>query len=747
MLRKNMMIRIISLWLLILLSLCPIAATAAVPSNVLRIHYNRSAGDYEGWGLHLWGSGLDLVQAVSWTKAFPPTGKDSFGIYFDVPIRPDASEAYFILHNGAEKNVAKDMRVQIALHGREIWQLEGDPVIYTSKPRVEGAVSTPEPVQNKPTPQPSSRPSTNSDAVAINLLEKMRAEMEARLQLQTQNQTKLEAELISERQGRQVAEQLLKQREQTLQQQQQEVATQTDKIKALTQSLQFAKKVTTVQNSLSAKQRIIWPALLVIIILISAGSLFVLWRRANQQKMAVIALQTEIDSASARMQKEVEERQVAEQRILQLANYDDLTGLPNRAILNQTITQSLAKSKRFKKQLAVLFIDLDRFKLINDTLGHGAGDFVLKTIAERFKQCIRESDTLARLGGDEFVILIEELSDPKYVAGVAQKLVGAAQQPFLIQGQECHVTASIGISTYPNDGKDAGALLKNADIAMYRAKEQGKNNFQYYSEQMNMHSLQRLALESSLRHALDRNEFQVHYQPIIETNSQRIVGVEALVRWQHPDMGMVGPMQFIPIAEETGLITDIGRWVLETACKQGNAWREMGHLLNISVNLSPRQLSEPDLIAEFQNAFVKTGFPPTQIILEITESLMLNNPDETVVVLQELKDLGIRIAIDDFGTGYSSLAYLRRFPIDTLKIDRSFLQDIPGDADSSALTAAVVGLGHSMHLNVIAEGVETSEQRDFLIEHKCQMMQGFWFSRPKPADDITALLAKQSASA
>lgn len=738
------MSRLNSLVLLIILTIFSSTIFAALPPNLVRIHYNRVASDYEGWGLHVWGPDTDLIQEVTWKKPMFPAGKDSFGIYFDVPIKPNATGLSFIIHRKEEKNVAKDMRVQISAHGREIWQLEADPVIYSSRPGDEPPAPTVA-VTKKPAQVTTPRP--NVDAVAVNLLEKLRNEMEARLQLEMQNQAKIEAELVTERQGRQIAEQLLKQREQMLLQHQQEAAAQNTQIKSLTRSLQLAKKITTVQNSFNAQQRVLWPAALILVIVLAATTILVLHKRNKRQNMVLHSLEKEVASADQRMLKEVEERQMAEQRILQLANYDELTGLPNRAILNQTITQSLAKSKRFKKQLAVLFIDLDRFKLINDTLGHNAGDYVLKTVSERFKQCIRESDTLARLGGDEFVILLEELADPKYVAGVAQKLVGAAQQPFVIQGQECHVTASIGISTYPGDGKDAGTLLKNADIAMYRAKEQGKNNFQYYSEQMNMHSLQRLALESSLRHALERNEFEVHYQPIIETGSQRIVGVEALARWKHPDMGMVGPVQFIPIAEETGLIADIGRWVLETACRQGNAWREMGHLLNISVNLSPRQLSEPDLIAEFGNAFVKTGFPPTQLVLEITESLMLNNPDDTVVVLQELKDLGIRIAIDDFGTGYSSLAYLRRFPIDTLKIDRSFLQDIPGDADSSALTAAVVALGHSLHLNVIAEGVETSEQRDFLTQHKCQMLQGFWFSRPKPAADITALLAKQAPSA
>lgn len=748
------MTRIIGRWLLLALCLIPITLQAALPANMARIHYNRSQGDYEGWGLHIWGSDLDFVQEVSWKKPLKPSGQDSFGIYFDIPIKPGANEAGFILHQGNFKNVAKDMAWGLSSQGREIWQLEGDPTIYTSRPKIDNGQPEP-PVPVKPVPLarvPEVAPrAPSSEGATLALLDKLRREMETRLLLETQNQTRLQAELLSEQQGRQVAEQLLKQREQALVQSQIEASSAAtllnEQVKKLSTQLKQARHGNGNTGTDGGPLALLWPLLLALAVL---GWLItvVLLRKGNKKRKVYLAeVEAEVATANNRMQKEVEERQSAEQRILQLANYDELTGLPNRAILNQTITQALAKAKRYKKQLAVMFIDLDRFKLINDTMGHGAGDHVLKTVSERFKNCLRDSDTIARLGGDEFVVLVEELADPKYVAGVAQKLVSAAQQPFVIQGQECHVTASIGISTFPGDGKDASNLLKNADIAMYRAKEQGKNNFQYYSEQMNMHSLQRLALESSLRHALERNEFRLHYQPIIDTVSQRIVGVEALVRWQHPDMGMVGPLQFIPIAEETGLIADIGRWVLETACRQGVVWRELGHILNISVNLSPRQLNEPDLITEFQSAFIKTDFPASQLTLEITEGLMLSNPDETVVVLQELKDLGIRIAIDDFGTGYSSLAYLRRFPIDTLKIDRSFLQDIPGDADSAALTAAVIALGHSLHLNVVAEGVETDEQRAFLLDHKCQHLQGYWFCRPKPGEDITALLNKQARSA
>lgn len=708
------MTRVIGRWILILLSVFAITAQAAVPENTVRLHYNRSGNDYAGWGLHAWGTDVDFKKEVSWERPLPPSGRDDFGIYFDIPIRPDSNaEVGFIIHLGDEKNVAKNMHLFPSIHGHEVWQLEGDSVIYKTKPNLS---AKPEPANGKFSAILQPLPPEVKDKLdpqAREIIDKIRADAEARLQLQGRNQARLEADLLTEQQARKAAE------EQVI-------------------ALPAAKPA----PEPSLIKSFAWPASLGAVLLIAALMIFQTRRHQAAQVEELHHLQDEIEKANSRAQKEVEERQSAEQRILQLANYDELTSLPNRAILNQTITQALAKAKRYKKQLAILFIDLDRFKFINDTMGHGAGDYVLKTISERFKQCLRETDTIARLGGDEFVVLIEALSDPKYVAGVAQKLVVSAQQAFVIEGQECHVTASIGISTYPNDGKDASTLLKNADIAMYRAKEQGKNNFQYYSEQMNLHLLQRLALESSLRHAVDRHELQLYYQPIVETESLEIVGVEALVRWRHPDMGMVGPLQFIPLAEETGLIVQIGRWVLQSACEQGRIWNEMGFPLNISVNMSPRQLAEPDIVQDFSETFAKSGFPPTQLTLEITESLMLNNPDETVVILQELKELGPRIAIDDFGTGYSSLAYLRRFPIDTLKIDRSFLQDIPSDADSSVLTAAVIALSHSMHLNVVAEGVETDEQRDFLVSHHCQRLQGYWFAKPQPAEELTQLLQK-----
>ena len=743
----------------LLLLLCQLAL-AGVPANAVRIHYNRIEKDYDGWGLHVWGNDLDLVTEVTWRRAMKPAGQDDFGVYWDIPVKPEATEFGFIIHRADIKNVAKDMKIILNVHGHEIWQLEDDPVVYTSRPSIAGAApdtqtSTPAPAPIAVAPAkpahvaPLQTPmvgNNSSDLAALALMDRLRRETEARLQTEAQNEAKLQADLSAEQQARQTAEELLRRKEQALQQNSDVYKQREKDLIAANDNLEQKLEQGATRPAAVVSKSKNWPWMVACAVLALFGIGGLLWQRQRTLRLQreLTEHRNQLAKTADMVKKEAEERQQAEQRILQLANYDELTGLPNRAILNQTVTQALAKTKRYKKQLALLFIDLDRFKLINDTLGHGAGDFVLKTVAERFRECLRESDTVARLGGDEFVVLVEDLVDTKYVGGVAHKLVIAAQKPFMIEGQEFHVTASIGIATYPNDGTDSATLLKNADIAMYRAKEQGKNNFQYYSEQMNMHSLQRLALESSLRHALERNELRLHYQPIIDTVSKHISGVEALVRWQHPDMGMVGPLQFIPIAEETGMIADIGRWVLENACIQGALWHQAGFPLRMSINLSPRQLNEANLLDEFRHVLASTRFPASSLTVEITEGMMMTNPDETVVVLQALKDMGMQIAVDDFGTGYSSLAYLKRFPIDTLKIDRSFLQDIPRDQDDAALTGAVIAMGHSLRLNVVAEGIETDEQWQFLVDHKCQQMQGYWFCRPKAADDITEMLRQET---
>ncbi len=440
-------------------------------------------------------------------------------------------------------------------------------------------------------------------------------------------------------------------------------------------------------------------------------------------------------------------RKEAERHLTFFANHDTLTGLPNRGMFNGRLTQALARAQRLRTMAAVLFVDLDRFKVINDTLGHDAGDHLLKQLAGRLRECLREGDTIGRQGGDEFVVLIEDVADPAQIGGVAQKILDTVARPYMISGQEFHVTASIGISVYPDDGQDQQTLLKNADIAMYRAKEQGKNNHKFYSAQMNSHSFERLALETSLRRAVERNEFLLHYQPKVDMRTGRITGVEALVRWQHPDMGMVPPAQFIPLAEETGLIAPIGDWVLRTACAEAQSWIAQGmSAIGVAVNLSARQFARDELAPSILRVLRETNLDPRLLELEITESIVMHNADRAAEVLEQLTRLGVRVAIDDFGTGYSSLSYLKRFPISSVKIDRSFVLDVPDDKDDAAITQAIIAMAHSLRLRVIAEGVETSEQYRFLVANECDEMQGYYFSKPVDAASIARLLAARVES-
>jgi diguanylate cyclase (GGDEF)-like protein len=433
------------------------------------------------------------------------------------------------------------------------------------------------------------------------------------------------------------------------------------------------------------------------------------------------------------------------QRVEYLAYHDGLTGLPNRSMFSRALSQSISEAHRYNRRLAVVFLDLDRFKQINDTLGHEAGDQLLKEVAARLKGCIRESDTVARLGGDEFVVLLPELADEKYAAIVAQKILTAAARPFGLVGQEFRVTASIGISTYPQDGLDEQTLTKNADIAMYQAKAEGKNNFQFYSEKLNANSLERLTLESSLRHALERNEFRLYYQAKRDIASGRMTGMEALLRWEHPDLGIVAPMQFIPIAEETGLIVPIGKWVLTTACLQSIAWQRQGlPALCIAINMTARQFLDEQLLADLASILTGTGMDPHLLEIELNEGLLIHDVESTMRILTGLKALGVRIAVDDFGTGYSSLAMLQRFPLDTIKIDRSLMRDFLGTADDTGLADAIIAMGKSLSLTVVAQGVETKEQAEHLRLHACDELQGFYFKRPLPADEFTQLLREQA---
>jgi diguanylate cyclase (GGDEF)-like protein len=433
------------------------------------------------------------------------------------------------------------------------------------------------------------------------------------------------------------------------------------------------------------------------------------------------------------------ERKRTEQSIQVLANYDSLTQLPNRELLQDRMTQAIAQATRQQTLVGLLLLDLDRFKLVNDTLGHDFGDELLKEVASRVKSCIRASDTLSRLGGDEFVVILNGIETASDAAKVARKVIDTLSRPIVLNGHEVVVTGSIGISLFPNDGIDRNALLSNADVAMYRAKEQGRNHFQFYTEGMNAATIERLTLENDLRHAVERDELVLHYQPLLELASGRITGVEALVRWQHPEQGMIPPIQFIPLAEETGLIASIGTWVLREACAQMKRWINDGaDPMVVSVNLSSHQFHREDMLRTVTEALEQTGLDPSLLSLEITESSLMVNPDEAVVTLCLLHSMGVGISIDDFGTGYSSLGYLKRFPISTLKIDRSFINDLTENPEDSAIVRAVLAMAHSLSIGVVAEGVETEYQLEFLREAGCDIIQGYHLSKPLSPEDYAA---------
>ncbi len=435
--------------------------------------------------------------------------------------------------------------------------------------------------------------------------------------------------------------------------------------------------------------------------------------------------------------RDVTDRRKAEMDLHFAANHDHLTGLPNRAAFADRLHTAVLRARRHSRQLAVVFIDLDRFKTINETLGHTAGDRLLTVVAARLSASLREIDCVARLGGDEFVLLLEDLAAEKPLGRIAQKILETLAQPYDIDGHECHVTASIGISTFPGDGDDAQTLLKNADVAMYRAKEQGKNAFEFYSSELNLRTVERLALEASLRRAVHRGEFALHYQPKIDLAGDRVIGVEALVRWRHPELGNIPPNTFIPIAEETGLIGRISEWVLRTACLQAAEWRQQAlPRLRMAVNVSARQFAQGGLTEQVKAVLEETGLEPDLLELELTESMVMHNTDRAIKIMAELRGLGAHLSIDDFGTGYSSLGYLKRFPIDSVKIDRSFVRDVPASPDDAALSKAIIDMAHTLRLRAVAEGVETAAQVEFLRRHGCDEVQGYYFGKPMPAAEL-----------
>ncbi|HSU62685.1 MAG TPA: EAL domain-containing protein [Burkholderiales bacterium] len=451
------------------------------------------------------------------------------------------------------------------------------------------------------------------------------------------------------------------------------------------------------------------------------------------EREAEARVQQALDALERKVAERTAELEDAKARAQHLAGHDALTGLPNRRVLEDRLSQALALSYRNRQQTAVMFIDLDRFKTINDSLGHSVGDALLKEVAQRLVKQLRVGDSICRIGGDEFVVVLPEVKRSSDVASVAQKVIDQLSNPVLIEERELVVTPSIGISVFPDDGRDAETLIRNADAAMYHAKEMGRANYQFFTEQMNLSASRRLALESDLRRALGRDQLRVHYQPIVEAKSGQVVAHEALVRWQNPHRGLVGPAEFIQVAEETGLILKIGEWVLREACRWATfIGAERG--LQVSVNLSPRQFKDPKLVQLVAKALRDSGLPARLLELEITESTAMQHTDTALSTLSRLKELGVSIAIDDFGTGYSSLAYLKRFPVDKVKIDRAFVADVPGDEDQGAIVAAIVALAHALEIKVIAEGVETAMQREFLSNCGCDFLQGYLTGRPLDAD-------------
>ena len=443
----------------------------------------------------------------------------------------------------------------------------------------------------------------------------------------------------------------------------------------------------------------------------------------------------------ARALRHAIERKHAELRLMHVTHYDSLTGLANRALFQSRLDHALAVAKRRKLLAALLVLDLDRFKGVNDTLGHHAGDQLLVLVAERLRACVRESDTVARLGGDEFTVILNDVTSAEEVSVVARKILAALSGPFHLEDHEIYVTPSIGITLYPHDGVTPTGLLKNADAAMYQAKNLGRNNFQFYTADMNRRSVARLKMESGLRQAIDRSELVLYYQPKIDITTGIITGMEALVRWNKPDTGLVPPVEFIPIAEETGLIIPVGEWVLREALMQIRRWHDEGApTMRVAVNLSARQFRQNDLVKTITENLDELGVGGEFLEVEITESLLMDDTALSTMALYKLKDRGVRVSVDDFGTGYSSLSYLKRFPIDALKIDRSFVRDITTDPDDATITNAIIGLAHNLRRRVIAEGVETPAQLAFLQKHGCDEAQGFLFSPPVAAAELARLI-------
>ncbi|HNJ76160.1 MAG TPA: EAL domain-containing protein [Azospira sp.] len=465
-----------------------------------------------------------------------------------------------------------------------------------------------------------------------------------------------------------------------------------------------------------------------------------LLRAHDELETRVAARTAELETANVQLQSEIFERMQAEKRIWHIAHHDALTGLPNRALLQDRLDQALIAAERNRNHVAVLFLDLDRFKNVNDSLGHDVGDALLQIVADRLVAVVRDIDTVCRLGGDEFVIILGAVNGPDDAVLICERIIAALAQPVDAMGHALRASTSIGIAFYPDDASDAPTLMKSADAAMYAAKSRGRNNFQFFSADLNAEALRFFQLEQKLRHAVGNRELVLYFQPQVDTSAHRVCALEALVRWQSPKAGLVPPAEFIPVAEETGLIVELGEWVLREACRQLREWHEAGWpRVPIAVNLSARQFQQRDLVARIRNILDETGLSPAMLELEITESCLMHSVDDALAQVRALAEMGIRLVIDDFGTGYSSLSYLKRFPVSQLKIDRSFVRDLCTDREDAAIVSSIIGLARTLDLDVVAEGVETTAQLAALRYEGCTLCQGYLFSRPRPAAEVAAI--------
>ncbi len=442
--------------------------------------------------------------------------------------------------------------------------------------------------------------------------------------------------------------------------------------------------------------------------------------------------------------RDISERKRLETKVQFQATHDALTGLANRSLLHDRLNHAIAQATRNDREIWVIFVDLDRFKMVNDSLGHKAGDIFLLAVSERLQAIVREADTVARLGGDEFVLILPEVGDHKMSVGTLQRIMHTISHPIAVEEKEFSLSCSLGVAVFPSDGETAELLIERADMAMYRAKETGRDNFQFFTAEMNERLIERMRIEEALRDAVDRREFELYYQPQVDLASGRVIGAEALIRWRHPELGLVSPARFIPLAEETGLIVPLGLWVLRSACEQIMSWERAGmpglQDFRIAVNLSARQFAQPDLVQSIADVLLDSGLAPKRLEIELTEGLVMTDVENAIDTLHELKNLGVQLSIDDFGTGYSSLSYLQRFPIDVLKIDQSFVRDITGSSGEATIVHTIISMAHNLHLRVIAEGVETEAQLAYLHKHECDEMQGFYFSHPLPVKDMEQLL-------